>query len=173
MTGAPSRNAKANNACRLPLSAIVSQFVARPKTPIDASQVEQLAQIGCTSDEIAAILTPEGRATFDPKIIERRFGTTVKKGRQKLNGMLKRELIKQVKAGNTTALIFALKVFAGMKETPDVAINVSATAVGGQVIFSEETKKQLEDFHVQLQRRVYQRTHIPAPSGNGDQTALN
>jgi hypothetical protein len=58
-----------------------------------------------------------------------------------------------------------------MKETPDVSINVSATATGGQVVFSEETKKQLEDFHVQLQRRVYQRTHVP--SGNGDQTALN
>jgi hypothetical protein len=143
--------------------------VARPRKKIDPEQVLKLATIGCPPSEIAAELD------VSVATIERRFDGVVKKGHEKGKRVVRSMLFKQAAQGNTAAAIFLCKAWLGMKEHPDVAINVSATAVGNQIIFDEQTKKQLEDFHVALQRRVYGRTHTkePVTSGNGDQTALN
>jgi len=145
---------------------VASHIMARPRKQVDAAKVEQLASVGCTPEEIGLLFDAS------PRTIHRRFGIPFQKGVSKLRHTLKRELFKQATSGNTAALIFATKVYCGLKETPDTTINVSATAVGGQVIFSEETKKQLEEFHVKLQQRVYQRTYPkePVESGNGDHT---
>jgi hypothetical protein len=144
--------------------------VARPLKQIDPEQVLKLASIGCPAEEIAAELDV-GIST-----IKRRFEPVIKKGHEKSRRMVRSMLFKQAAQGNTAAIIFLSKAWVGMKETPDIAINVSATAVGNQILFDEQTKKQLEDFHVQLQQRVFKRTHSKelVPSGNGsDQAALN
>ena len=144
--------------------------MARPKKVVDPTEVENWASIGCTAEEIGSYLNVGTRT------IERRFGASVKKGRHKLHGILKRELIKQAKAGNTGALIFALKVHCGMKEPRDdaVSINVSATATGNVLSFTPEDRKRLEDLATDIRARVFKRstptTHELAPSGNGDVT---
>src|SRR5258708_21513265 len=127
--------------------------MARPRKQIDSAKVEQLASVGCTPDDIGRLFDASQRT------IHRRFGIPFQKGQAKLRHTLKRTLFKQAISGNTAALIFATKVYCGLRETPDTTINVSATAVGGQVIFSEETKKQLEDFQVKLQQRFFHRTY--------------
>jgi hypothetical protein len=144
--------------------------MARPRKQIDPEQVLKLAIVGCPPSEIAAALD------CAEKLIERRFGPVVKKGHEQGKRLIRSVLFQQAAKGNTAAAIFLCKAWLGMKEHADAVINVSATAVGGQVIFSEETKKQLEDFHVALQRRVYGRVHSKeqASSGNGNATtALN
>jgi hypothetical protein len=143
--------------------------MARPRKQIDPDKVETLAADGCTAEEIGALL--DAKKTT----ISSRFRIPFQKGHQKLRHTLKRQLVKQALSGNTAALIFANKVYCDLRETPDTTINVSATAVGGQVIFSEETKKQLEEFHVKLQQRVYKRTYPQesVPNGNGESSALN
>lgn len=144
--------------------------MARPRKVLDPKKIEAMAAVGCTAEEIAILLDVSTRT------IGGRFCRPFKNGQTKLKHTLKRELVAQAKAGNTAALIFAAKVYCGLRENPDTVINVSANAVGGQVIFSEETKKQLEDFHVKLQQRVFQRNKLAkelVTSGNGDQAALN
>jgi hypothetical protein len=153
--------------------------VARPKAPIDAKRVEELATLGLTAEEIAAAVTPLGAVSISHRTVEKRFNPFLKKGRRKLNGILKRELMKQVREGNTAALIFALKALCGLRERdPDnVNVNVTATAAAGSIQFSPEERKRLEDLANNIQARVFKRsqtlTNELAPSGNGDHTALN
>jgi hypothetical protein len=144
-------------------------MAGRPRKHVDALKVEQLAGVGCTPEEIGLLLDASSRT------ITRNYDRPFQKGQSKLRHTLKRTLFKEATSGNTAALIFATKVYCGLKETADTTINVSATAVGGQVIFSEETKKQLEDFHVKLQQRVFQRTYPKEhlPNANGESPALN
>jgi hypothetical protein len=149
----------------------VSQFVARPRKRIDPDQVLKLACYGCPIEEIAADLD------VDYDTLNKRFSELVKRGHQKGKRLIRSVLFAQAAKGNTAAAIFLCKAWLGMKEGPDVAINVSATATGGSIQFTEQTKKELEDFYVAIQRRTYTRVRKPemaeTPSGNGDQTALN
>src|SRR5258708_13941286 len=118
--------------------------MARPRKQVDAAKVEQLASVGCTPEEIGLLFDAS------PRTITRRFGIPFQKGQSKLRHTLKRTLFKQAISGNTAALIFPTKVYCGLRETPDTTINFSANAVGGQVIFSEETNKQHENIHLKL-----------------------
>jgi len=99
--------------------------MARPRKQIDAGKVESLAAVGCNAEEIAACLDSS------EKLIERRFYPSLKKGRQKLHHLCKSALIREVKARNLGAIIFALKVYAGLKEPRDdaVTVNVSQQAI--------------------------------------------
>jgi hypothetical protein len=143
--------------------------MARPRKQIDPVKVEQMASIGCSVREIALLLD------VNESTIKRRFSLPLHKGGAKLCHTVKKVLFREVNKGNTMALIFAAKCYCGLKEHADTVINVSATAVGNSIQFTEETKKQLEDFHVALQRRVYDRIRHPEKlSANGESTpALN
>jgi len=145
--------------------------MARPKAPIDAKRVEELAALGYTAEDIAAAVTPPGKPSISHRTVEKRFNPFLKKGRLKLAGVLKRELINQAVAGNTTALIFALKIHCAYREQPDTVINVSATAAGGSIQFSVEDRKRLEHLATDIRQRIFKRpTPELAPSGNGDVT---
>jgi hypothetical protein len=144
--------------------------MARPLKPIDPEQVLKLAIVGCPPSEIAATLGAAER------VIERRFGAVVKKGHEQGKRLIRSVLFQQAAKGNTAAAIFLCKAWLGMKEHPDVAINVSATATGGSVQFTEQTKKELEDFYVAMQRRNYNRVRNGEPeklNANGESPALN
>ena len=62
--------------------------MARPLKNVDPKKVEALAAEGCNTEEIAAVLDAS------EKLIERRFYPSVKKGRKKLNKILKSALIR-------------------------------------------------------------------------------
>jgi hypothetical protein len=105
--------------------------MARPKIPIDEGQVENLAAVGCSVEEIASLITPPGsKRAVDHRTIERRFAPALKKGRHRLAGKLRSELVKRAMNGDTTALIFACKTILKMQEPlrEQISVNVAATA---------------------------------------------
>ena len=79
--------------------------MARPKKEIDATQVERMARIGCTIEEIANVVG----ASRDT--IERRFAADVAKGKNTMKRSLRRWQLKQARAGNPTMLIWLGKQY--------------------------------------------------------------
>lgn len=146
--------------------------MARPRKVLDPKKIEAMASVGCTPEEIASLLDAS------PRTIRGRFCRPYQKGHDKLCHTIKRKLYQMTLDGNVAAMIFAAKVYCGLRENPDTVINVSATATGNQFVISEDGKKQLEKLADQIQSRMFaRRTPTPSqdlvPSGNGNTTALN
>ena len=87
----------------------------RPKKEIDATQVKQLARIGCTLPEMAAVLECS-RAT-----LMRRFATIIKEGQKHLKASLRRWQYTAAQGGNVTMQIWLGKQFLNQKE-PEKAL---------------------------------------------------
>jgi DNA-binding CsgD family transcriptional regulator len=136
--------------------------MARPRKQIDPEQVEQLAQIGCPTDEIAAVLGVNERT------IERRFVARIKSGHHKLKTNARSMLVKKAKSGDTACIIFLAKTVCGMKEYGDTVINVSATATGGHITISDEQKKELSRMAHIIRRQVLTEARGNSNGPNGD-----
>lgn len=137
----------------------------RPRKQIDPRKVEAMASVGSPASEIAAVLG------CNEKTIERNFGTVLKNGHQKCCHTVRSELFKQVRAGNVAATIFLAKALLGLRENPDTVFNISASATGGIIQVSEESRKQLVDLASEIRARAFQRSQLNRdlmPSANGD-----
>lgn len=88
--------------------------MARPRLEIDADEVEKLASIGCSNDEIAAF--------FDcsKDTIERRFAAEVAKGRENGRTRLRRWQLQAAQKGNVVMLIWLGKQMLGQKDRHEV-----------------------------------------------------
>jgi AraC-like DNA-binding protein len=84
--------------------------MARPKKNIDAEQVEALAGINCTTEEIASVLG------CSKDTLERRFAANLKKGRHHGRSSLRRKMWKKVEDGNITMMIWLSKQMLGYKD---------------------------------------------------------
>lgn len=89
--------------------------MARPRKPINLQQVEALATIGATDDEIATVLgistdTVGRRKKDDPE-----FKESLKIGRDKGKITLRRLQWKSAQGGNVVMLIFLGKQLLGQK----------------------------------------------------------
>jgi hypothetical protein len=84
--------------------------MARPRKPIDEDQVERLASLHCTTQEIATV--------FDcsTDTIERRFAATLAKGRAEGKISLRRAQFRAALKGNVTMQIWLGKQLLGQKE---------------------------------------------------------
>lgn len=82
---------------------ITTRKGGRPRVPVDVEKVKALCQIGCTAEEIAAVLG------VDDKTIARRFGAAIKTGLAMKRASLKRTMHRLAMAGNIPALIFTAK----------------------------------------------------------------
>lgn len=82
----------------------------KPKIPIDEAQVEKLAAIMCTMEEIGSIVN----CSVDT--LERRFAETIKKGRDKGKMSLKRKQYEMAIGGNVTMLIWLGKQHLGQRD---------------------------------------------------------
>jgi IS30 family transposase len=131
--------------------------MARPRKIVDPVKVEQMAAIGCTTKEIALLLD------VSHSTIERRFVVPYRKGTSKLCHALKKALFREALKGNSHALIFAAKVYCGLKEPvdPQTVVNVSQTAIS----VTDETKKRLAEMHALLRREALLETQ---GNGNGE-----
>lgn len=91
--------------------------MARPKKQINEDEVEKLALMQCTNEEIAA--------WFDVSVdtIERRFAVTIKRNRLKGVSSMKRQLFQLVQQGNLGAIVWWGKNFAGMRDNHDVELS--------------------------------------------------
>ena len=120
--------------------------MARPKKKIDIEELEKLAAMQCTLEEIAN--------WFDVSIdtIERRFAVLIKKGRSKGRMSMKRALFEKMQRGDLGAMVWWGKNFAGMsdkqeiKQTNEEVISNRTASIIGQlssrsIEFLEKQKK--------------------------------
>lgn len=82
----------------------------RPIIPIDPKQVEALAAINCTVEEIACVLN------VDKRTIERRFMPHLIKGRENGKSSLRRMMYEKAKEGNVVMMIFLSKNMLGYSD---------------------------------------------------------
>ena len=97
-------------------------LVGRPKFQIDYEQVEKLAKIHCTQEEIASILG----CSVDTLQRDDKFCGVYKNGISNGKMSLRRKQWAAVEEGNTTMLIWLGKQYLGQREPPK-AEEVDAT----------------------------------------------
>jgi hypothetical protein len=99
--------------------------MARPKKPVDAEKVEKLAGMGLSAELIGAFMDVSHHT------IERRFGPTLKRGREKRNARLQIKLYQEAMATpcNTAIAIFLAKNWLGYCDRPDVTVNIQQNTV--------------------------------------------
>ena len=90
--------------------------VGRPRLDIDPAQVERMASIGCTVEEIA-ILIGCSKSTLD-----KGFSAPIERGRMRLNRSLKRKQVQLARQGNVTMLIWLGKQYLGQKEKSEAVV---------------------------------------------------
>lgn len=83
------------------------ESMARPKLEINESQVESLAAINCTMDEIASVIG------CSKDTLERRFAAVIKKGRENGKSSLRRKMWELAQKGNVTMCIWLSKQLLG------------------------------------------------------------
>lgn len=102
--------------------------VTKPKIEIDLDKVEALAANGLTQQQIADSLGISESTLYERKRENTDFAEAIKRGRAKGIAVVTNALMKKVKEGNVTAMIFFLKSQAGWKETQSVDLNLSDEA---------------------------------------------
>lgn len=89
--------------------------MARPRLSVDAAQVEKLAALHCTMEEIGQIVG----CSVDT--LSRRFADAIEKGRAHGRASLKRRQYELAMAGNATMLIWLGKQHLGQKDRQEIA----------------------------------------------------
>lgn len=84
--------------------------MARPRKKIDPEQVEKLAALNCSYEEMANVVG------CDPSTLTRRFAQAIKKGRSFGNVSLRRKQFELAMAGNATMLIWLGKQQLGQRD---------------------------------------------------------
>lgn len=87
--------------------------MARPKASIDAEDVEKLAAIHCTVDEIASVLGVHKRT------LERRFAAVIEAGRNRGKMSLRRKQYEMARDGNVALLIWLGKQLLDQRDKRD------------------------------------------------------
>lgn len=111
--------------------------MARPKAIVDESEVEKLAAMFCTTEEIASFFN------VDKRTIERRFAAAIARGRNKGKISLKRKQYLVAMDGNVQMLIWLGKQHLDQKDKKEI----SAEDVNSAIILSyskESIKKAAE-----------------------------
>lgn len=84
--------------------------MARPRKKIDADQVQKLAALALTTEEIGAVLG------CSADTLERRFAGALKDGRLRFRASLKRLQFRAAQKGSAALLIWLGKVYLGQRE---------------------------------------------------------
>ena len=101
----------------------------RPRLELDLTQVEALAQIGCTIDEIATVLGV-GPSTVDDRMAKDiDFQVAYKRGREHGKATLRRMQWNSAKGGHVTMMIWLGKQLLGQKDHRSVNLSVEGHAL--------------------------------------------
>lgn len=84
--------------------------MGRPLKPINPDEVERLASIGCTLEEMALVLG------CSISTLERRFDEVIKRGRAHLKSSIRRMQLEAARNGNVTMLIWLGKQLLGQRD---------------------------------------------------------
>ena len=88
----------------------------RPRLYIDLRQVEELARIGCTDADMAAVLGVSVDTLQRRKRESEEFRGLIEKGHASLRNSLRRLQVKKALEGNTTMLIWLGKQLQGQSD---------------------------------------------------------
>lgn len=102
----------------------MSKKKTKPKLEIDLSVVESLAAQGLTNQQIADSLGISERTLQNRKKDNAEFAEAIKKGKAKGIAVVTNALMKKIKSGNVTAMIFFLKTQGGWKENNQLEIEM-------------------------------------------------
>ena len=84
--------------------------MGRPKAYIKPDQVAALARIGCTQEEIAAVLK------CTPRTLRNRFKEEIRSGMDEMRASIRRWQYMKAKDGNVAMLIWLGKQYLGQKD---------------------------------------------------------
>lgn len=110
--------------------------MARPPKQVDAEVVRKLAQIHCTTEEIASV------CGVSKDTIERRFMDILQDGRAKGRASLRRLQWDAAQKGNITMMIWLGKQLLDQRDKRDENVSVESRNSGAIL---EEFKKVLDD----------------------------
>lgn len=112
--------------------------MARPKIPIDAEEVEKLAGLNCSTEEIGSFFN------VSADTIQRRFAVALKRGRAVINTSLKRQQYKLAMDGNVTLLIWLGKQLLGQADKSEntVTYRKYEVEIGGNSREAADTSSQ-------------------------------
>lgn len=102
--------------------------MGRPLIEIDPRQVEQLAGMHCTNEEIASVIG------CSKDTIERRFAAVMQKGRANGKISLRRMIWQKCVDGNVTMMIFLSKQLLGYKDRIENDTNIVAENISHVVL---------------------------------------
>jgi hypothetical protein len=111
----------------------------RPRIEIDYKQVEQLAAMQCTDEEIAAVLGVERNTIRRRKKDDEQFCSAYKKGQERGKASLRRMQFKAAEAGNATMLIWLGKQYLGQSDKSQQELS----GPGGGPIAITDTRSEL------------------------------
>lgn len=92
-----------------------SETRGRPTKPVDASIVQGMAAVGCTTQDIATALN------VSPDTIERRFMAELERGRQQMRQSLRKKQFESAMSGNVTMLIWLGKQHLGQVDKQELS----------------------------------------------------
>ena len=104
--------------------------MARPAKPIDIRQVEELARLGCTEEDMAAVLGISVDTIQRRKRSSKEFCGVIEKGRAYLRNSLRRLQVKKALEGNTTMLMWLGKQMLGQSDRQSAEL----TGAGGEAL---------------------------------------
>ena len=132
--------------------------MARPKVKIDLIELEKLATLQCTEEEIAAYLGISAR-TLQRRLRVAKFGDIVERARAKGRVSVRRNLFRLANSGNIAAAIFLSKNLLGYRDV----VNTEHTGMGGGPIqiAARPDLSQLSDEELQQLRAITDKTLPP------------
>jgi hypothetical protein len=132
--------------------------MARPEAKIDLAELEKLAGMQCTNEEIAAFFGISTR-TIVRRCRTEKFRDIIEQGRAKGRVSVRRALFKLANAGNVAAAIFLSKNLLGYKDV----VNTEHTGVAGGPIQIAATPNlsQLTDEELDQLRAIAEKALPP------------
>jgi hypothetical protein len=132
--------------------------MARPEAKIDLAELEKLAGMQCTNEEIGAFFGVSKR-TIVRRCQSEKFRDIIEQGRAKGRVSVRRALFKLANAGNVAAAIFLSKNLLGYKDV----VNTEHTGLAGGPIqlAANPDLSQLSDEELKQLRNIAEKTLPP------------
>ena len=136
--------------------------MARPLKSIDIRQVEELARIGCTEADMAAVLGVSVDTIQRRKRSSAEFRGVIEKGHASLRNSLRRLQVKKALEGNVTMLIWLGKQLLGQSDRQSTELT-GRDRGPVDVSFSAIRRKLLPELASELPQKPPRSLHCPDP----------
>lgn len=108
----------------------------KPRKAFDLAEVERLASLGLTREQIAAALGASASTVYNRLRDDEEFSEAVKRGEALGIGAVASKLMDQINEGNTTAMIFYLKSRAGWRESSEIRVEANTPGEGMAAVYA-------------------------------------